>query len=87
MVQLTGRWIGDFTITAEGGTVNYTVSLPSNPSVYGSPTLLSPTGTLTNGQSATVQVHVTDPSAATQSIFYLTVNPGNIQVEVVWPIT
>jgi RNA polymerase sigma factor (sigma-70 family) len=88
-VQLTGRWIGSFTITAKGGTITYTITLPTPADTYGDPTVsATPTSnTLTDGQSATITVKVKDPSIATErSSFDLTVDPGDIQVQVLWPV-
>ena len=56
---------------------------------YGDPTVssTSTSNTLTDGQTATIAVKVTDPSIATErSSFDLTVNPGDIQVQVLWPV-
>jgi RNA polymerase sigma factor (sigma-70 family) len=86
-LQLSGRRIGAFAITAEGGTVNYTITLPSPASTYGDPLLSSMSGTLTNGQTVQVSVQIEDPGTATTNTFDLTVNPGDIQVQVTWPPT
>jgi hypothetical protein len=85
-VQLTGRWIGSFTITAKGGTVTYTITLPSPATTYGDPAVSSTSATLTNGQTATVSVQDKDPAVATEHTYDLTVDPGDIQVQVEWPV-
>jgi RNA polymerase sigma factor (sigma-70 family) len=87
-LQLTGRHIGAFSITAEGGTVNYTVTLPSPASTYGDPVVsFTPTSTtLTDGQTGTVAVKINDPQTATKYTFDLTVDPGDIQVQVSWTL-
>jgi RNA polymerase sigma factor (sigma-70 family) len=84
-LELSGRRVGAFAITAEGGTVNYTITLPSPASTYGDPLLSSMSGTLTNGQTVQVSVQIEDAEAATAFTFDLTVNPGDIQVQVTWP--
>jgi RNA polymerase sigma factor (sigma-70 family) len=84
-LELSGRRIGAFAITAEGGTVDYTITLPSPASTYGDPLLSSMSGTLTNGQTVQVSVQIEDAESATAYTFDLTVNPGDIQVQVTWP--
>ena len=84
-LELTARRVGAFGITAEGGTVNYTITLPSPASMYGDPLLSTMSGTLTDGQSVQVGVRIEDAESATTFTFALTVNPGDIQVQVTWP--
>ena len=78
------RVTGAFAITAEGGTVNYTVALPANPDTYGDPSVSPASGTLTNGQNVVVYIRITNWTTNSISPFTLTVNPGNIQVTVYW---
>jgi RNA polymerase sigma factor (sigma-70 family) len=85
-LQLSGRRIGAFAITAEGGTVDYTITLPSPASTYGDPLLSSMSGTLANGQTVQVSVQIEDAESATTNTFDLTVDPGDIQVQVTWPL-
>ena len=78
------RVTGYFELTAEGGTVDYTVSLPPDPGAYGDPTVSSPSGTLTAGSDVVEAIKITDSKIATKTSFDLTVNPGNIQISVTW---
>jgi RNA polymerase sigma factor (sigma-70 family) len=70
-----GPYSGQFTLTAIGGTVNYSISGPAT-------LLVTPaSGSLTAGQtqSVTVSVNPNDPPAGTST---LTVTPGSIPVTV-----
>jgi hypothetical protein len=84
-VQLTGRWIGTFVLTAGGGTVDFTITLPSDPTDYGDPTVSPASGTLAAGKSEEVEVHIMEPWTATHTSLDLIVDPGDIQVSVIWP--
>jgi RNA polymerase sigma factor (sigma-70 family) len=78
------RVTGHFEITAEGGTVDYTITLPTDPARYGDPVVSPPSGTLTAGQSVTEAVKITDSSAATEYSFDVVIDPGNITVSITW---
>lgn len=78
------RVTGYFFITAEGGKVDYTISLPPDPATYGDPAVSPASGTLAAGQSQEEEVRITDSAVATEVSFDLTVNPGDIQVSVDW---
>ena len=84
-VRMDGYHVtGYFELTAEGGTVDYTVSLPADPATYGDPTVSSPSGTLTVGENVVEAIKITDWSIATKTSFDLTVSPGDIQISVTW---
>jgi hypothetical protein len=44
------RIIGHFQITAEGGTVDYSIALPADPAEYGHPVISPASGTLVAGR-------------------------------------
>ena len=86
----TGReWVGDFGITAEGGTVNYALTLPPEPTNYGSPSVSPTSGTLAKGDTASIEVVLSSAGrfSANTNTFTLTVDPGDIQVQISWPST
>jgi RNA polymerase sigma factor (sigma-70 family) len=78
----TGTYSGTFTLTASGGPVSYSISVPS--SANGGLTVSPSSGTLKAGQTVTVTVSQAGngpPNFTTT----LTVNPGGIQVTVEYP--
>ena len=86
----TGReWTGAFGITAEGGTVNYTLTLPPDPTSYGSPSVTPTSGQIAKGATAQIEVVLSAAGrfSATTNTFTLTVDPGDIQVKIMWPST
>jgi RNA polymerase sigma factor (sigma-70 family) len=78
------RVLGSFWITAEGGTVDYTVSLPPDPAMYGNPTVSPESGVLANGATVTEDVEIGAWNSDSLTTFVLTVNPGDISVTVNW---
>ena len=78
------RVTGYFQITAEGGTVDYSITLPADPAQYGDPTVLPSSGTLEAGKSVTEAVKITDSSVATEYAFDIVVDPGDITVSITW---
>lgn len=86
----TGReWTGTFGITAEGGTVDYTLTLPPDPTSYGSPSVTPTSGQIAKGATAQIEVVLSAAGrfSATTNTFTLTVDPGDIQVKIMWPST
>ena len=86
----SGRvWSGTFGITAESGTVTYTLILPPDPSSYGSPSVGPTSGKLADGATVNIEVVLTSAGrfSATTNTFTLTVDPGDIQVQIRWPST
>jgi hypothetical protein len=83
------EWSGTFYITAEGGTVDYTLVLPPDPSSYGSPSVSPTSGAITKGNTASIEVVLSAEGRlrATTNTFTLTVDPGDIQVKIMWPST
>ncbi|HEV2371506.1 MAG TPA: sigma-70 family RNA polymerase sigma factor [Streptosporangiaceae bacterium] len=75
---------GTFTLTASGGTVNYTVSVLPGDAANG--LSVSPaSGSLADGQSVTITVTWTGGSALSTAV---TVSPGGLSVGISWqPIT
>ena len=78
------RVTGRFQITAEGGSVDYSITLPADPAEYGDPVVSPSSGTLAAGQSVTESVKITDSSVATKYSFDVVVDPGGITVSVTW---
>jgi len=66
-----------FTITANGGPVTWSISIP--PSLIGAISVSQASGTLQAGQSAAIAISTTLTSIESQ----LTVNPGNEQVAII----
>ncbi|HLK42710.1 MAG TPA: hypothetical protein VKV34_05165, partial [Thermoleophilia bacterium] len=73
-----------FTLTAQGGTVqSFTVELPSNPALYGTPSISPSTGgPLAAGSSVPITVSLLGNPNPQLREFVLTVQPGAIAVTV-----
>lgn len=78
------RVTGSFQITAEGGTVDYSITLPADPAEYGDPVVSPASGALAAGQSVTEAVKIADSSVATKYSFDVVIDPGNITVSITW---
>jgi RNA polymerase sigma factor (sigma-70 family) len=79
----TGPYTGTFILTAAGGPVTYSISVPASEQPY--LTITPPSGTLTAGQQQVVTVTVVPaPSPAPAPLYYntVTVNPDNIVVTI-----
>jgi hypothetical protein len=75
--SLNPEYVGSFTITAEGGTVSYTIAAPA--AAGGTNITITPSsGTLTAGQQATITVSMDLPAS------YVTVSPGAGTVQFTW---
>ena len=81
-VTLSGTpYTGSFTITAQGGSVSYSIA---DPAPAGDLAISPSAGTLSAGQSVTVSVTVvTDAGLASETD--LAVNPGGLLVAVIYP--
>src|SRR5262249_41557784 len=74
-------YTGSFTITAQGGSVSYSIA---DPAPAGDLAISPSAGTLSAGQSVTVSVTVvTDAGLASETD--LAVNPGGLLVAVIYP--
>lgn len=74
--SLDPAYVGSFTITAEGGAVSYTITVPS--AAGGTDVTITPSsGTLSDGQQATITVSMDLPAS------YVTVSPGGT-VQFTW---
>jgi len=81
-VTLSGTpYTGSFTITAQGGSVSYSIA---NPAPAGDLAISPSAGTLSAGQSVTVSVTVVS-DAGLASETDLAVNPGGLLVAVIYP--
>ncbi len=80
----TVYYVGTFTLTAQGGTVqSFTVELPSNPAAYGTPSISPSTGgPLAVGSSVPITVSLLGNPNPQLREFVLTVQPGAIAVTV-----
>jgi len=75
--SLNPEYVCSFTITAEGGTVSYTIAAPA--AAGGTNITITPSsGTLTSGQQATITVSMDLPAS------YVTVSPGAGTVQFTW---
>ncbi|MGA3151568.1 MAG: sigma-70 family RNA polymerase sigma factor [Streptosporangiaceae bacterium] len=77
---LGGPWTGTFTLTASGGPVAFTITVPAADKLLVTPA----TGKLTAGQGVTVTV-TTIGSGPPYYVNTLTVNPGSLTVTVYYP--
>jgi hypothetical protein len=74
--SLDPAYVGSFTITAEGGAVSYTIAVPT--AAGGTDVTITPSsGTLSEGQQATITVSMDLPAS------YVTVDPGGT-VQFTW---
>jgi uncharacterized membrane protein YgcG len=74
-----GEYAGEFTLTATGGPVSYTISEPTSNEDYYVATIEPNSGTVTPGQPVTVLVYISVTSALefiTGPALVITVNPG-----------
>jgi len=80
---LGGPYGGAFTITASGGPVTYSISVPAAEASY--LTVQPASGTLAAGQQVTVTVSI--PAGSPSAFYYntVTVNPGAVTVAIYYP--
>jgi RNA polymerase sigma factor (sigma-70 family) len=80
-----GPYSGSFTITAVGGPVSYSISMPAGEQPYLS--LSQPAGTLQAGETQAITVTVVPNPNGPPPAFYnqVTVDPGGIAVTILYP--
>jgi RNA polymerase sigma factor (sigma-70 family) len=76
-----GPYTGSFTITAEGGSVSYSIT---DPAPTGDLLLSQSSGTLAAGQTVTITVSVASSAGLAQETD-LTVAPGPLTIQVIYP--